>query len=225
MSDNPHGSRTQAAAARLRQLIVAGDLRPGQRISEREIVEHAPGLSRTPLREALKILAAEGLVSISPNRGATVTALSEAEVEDILDLIIGLEALAAGRACERIGEAEFAEINALHKQMRTAFHEQRLMDYFEINQAVHQKIVDAAGNRELSRIYAQECARIRRYRYAGNRQHERWERAVAEHEQILYALKDRDSGLLRELLRAHHRSGWRTARLLVASEPASSAAD
>jgi len=223
MTEDMHGNRTQATADKLRQMIIAGDLRPGQRISEREIVEQLRGLSRTPLREALKILAVEGLVSITPNRGATVTALSMAEVEDILDVIIGLEGLAIERACQRIGGAELAEFDDLHRRMHEAFRAERLMDYFEINQAIHQKIVDAAGNSELSRIYAQECARIKRYRYAGNRRHERWERAVAEHDQIALALKERDSGLLREMLRAHHRSGWRIARELVAGELAGKA--
>ena len=218
MLENNHGSRTQVAASRLRQLIVAGELSPGQRISEREIVEYVHGLSRTPLREALKILATEGLVTISPNRGATVTALSMSEVEDILELIVGLEGLAAERACERINENALAEIDSLHRQMHAAFREERLMDYFEVNQSIHQKIVDAAGNRELSRIYAAECARIKRYRYAGNRRHERWEQAIAEHDQIFMALKERHGALLREMLRAHHRNGWRIARGLVEPE-------
>ena len=218
MTENNHGNRTQVAAARLRQMIIAGELHPGQRISERNIVEYLHGLSRTPLREALKILATEGLVTISPNCGATVTALSMGEVEDILELIVGLEGLAAERACERISATEIAEIDTLHRQMHDAFREERLMDYFEINQGIHQKIIDAAGNRELSRIYATECARIKRYRYAGNRRHERWERAIAEHDQIFMALKDRNGALLREMLRAHHRNGWRIARGLVERE-------
>ena len=92
------------------------------------------------------------------------------------------------------------------------------MDYFEINQNIHQKIVDAAGNSELSRLYAAECARIKRYRYAGNRRHERWERAIAEHDQIFMALQERNGALLREMLRAHHRNGWRIARGLVERE-------
>ena len=218
MPENNHGNRTQFAAAKLRQMIIAGNLRPGQRISEREIAAHMDGLSRTPLREALKMLAAEGLVTISPNRGATVAALSTSEVEDILELIVGLESLAAERACERIGNSAIADIDALHQQIHTAFQDGRLMDYFEVNQRIHQEIVDAAGNRELSRIYAAECARIKRYRYAGNRETERWSRAVAEHDQIVTALKDRDGALLREMLRAHHRNGWRVARGLIESE-------
>lgn len=212
MLENKHGNRTQVAAERLRRMIIAGDLAPGQRISEREIGEHLDGLSRTPLREAFKILAAEGLVTIVPNRGATVTALSMAEVDAAIELLIGLEGLAAEPACARISEPQIAAIAELHQQMCAAFVAGQLMAYFEINQAIHQRIVDAAGNGVLARIYAAECARIRRYRYAGNRRHERWEHAVAEHEQIVNVIRERNGPLLRELLRAHHHNGWQVSR-------------
>jgi DNA-binding GntR family transcriptional regulator len=224
MIENKHGNRTQVATNRLRQMIVAGDLAPGQRISEREIGEQLDGLSRTPLREAFKMLAAEGLVTISPNRGATVTALSMAEVEDTIELLIGLEGIAALAACEHISEAQFAEIDELHQRMCAAYRDEQLMEYFELNQAIHQRIVDGAGNRVLSRIYAAECARIRRYRYAGNRRHERWERALAEHQQLLGALRERNGPLLRELLCAHHHNGWLVSRTLVDRESAGVAA-
>ena len=218
MSENTHGNRTQLATTRLRQMIVAGELTPGQRISEREIGECLDGISRTPLREAFKILAAEGLVTISPNRGASVTALSMAEVDDTIELLIGLEGLSAEAACERISAAQLAEIDELHQRMGKAFSAGQLMEYFELNQAIHQRLVDAGGNRVLSRVYAAECARIRRYRYAGNRHHERWELALAEHQQILGALKERNGPLLRELLCAHHHNGWRVSRALLGRE-------
>ena len=218
MSETKHGNRTQTAADRLRQMIVAGDLAPGQRISERAIREHLEGLSRTPLREAFKILAGEGLVTISPNRGATVTALSMADVEDTMELLVGLEGLAAEPACKNILLQEIVEIEELHQRMVAAYRAEELMEYFELNQAIHQRIVDAARNSALSRIYAAECARIRRYRFAGNRHHERWDRAVAEHEQILGFLKDRNGSLLREMLRAHYRNGWQVTRELIGWE-------
>jgi DNA-binding GntR family transcriptional regulator len=219
-----HGSRTQAAADKLRQMIVAGEFVPGQRISEREVGAKIAGLTRTPLREAFKILAAEGLVTISPNRGASVVMLSVAEVGDAIEVLIGLEAIAAETACERIDEMEIAVLEELHRRMYEAWVARRLMDYFELNQEIHQRIVDAAQNRALSRIYAAECARIRRYRYAGNQSEQRWQRAIAEHEQIMRVLKDRNGALLRETLRAHHESGWRVARELVAREFAGSPA-
>jgi DNA-binding GntR family transcriptional regulator len=218
MNENDRGNRTQVAASRLRQMIVAGDLAPGQRISERAIGEFLDGLSRTPLREAFKILAAEGLVTISPNRGATVTALSMDDVEETIELLIGLEELAAEPACERITAEEIAEIEELHQRMLVAYRAARLMEYFELNQTIHQRIVDAAGNRVLSRIYNTERARVRRYRYVGNRRHERWDRAVAEHNQILDILRDRNGQLLREMMRAHSLNGWLVSRELVERE-------
>ena len=217
MGQSKHGNLTQLAVERLRQMIVSGELAPGQRISEREMGEQIAGLSRTPLREAFKILAGEGLVTIAPNRGATVTTLSMAEVEDLIELLVGLEGLAAEPACARITAQEIAEIEELHQNMLAAYQAEQLMEYFQFNQAIHQRIVDAARNAALSRIYATECARIRRYRFAGNRRHERWDRAVAEHDQILGFLKDRDGSLLREMLRAHHRNGWLVSRELVES--------
>lgn len=225
MIQTDRGNRTLVAATHLRKMIVSGALAPGQRISERVVGEHLDGLSRTPLREALKILEAEGLVTLSPNRGAVVTALSVTEVASALELLIGLETLAAELACKRISAAEIAAIEDLHQRMCRAHREGQLMEYFELNQAIHQCIVDAAQNPSLSRIYAAECARIRRYRYAGNRRHERWDRAVAEHDQILDTLKQRDGALLREMLRAHHQNGWAVSRGLLEGEAAQALAE
>jgi DNA-binding GntR family transcriptional regulator len=206
------GTRTVVAARRLRELIVSGELVPGQRITERLVADHLEGMSRTPLREAFKILEAEGLVRIEPNRGAVVTALSVDEVAAAIDVLIGLETLAAEAACAHITDAEIAAIEALHDRMEQAYRGGDLMAYFHLNQAIHQHIVDAARNPVLSRIYAAECARIRRYRYAGNQQNERWGRAVREHEAILDALRERAGPMLREILREHHRRGWVVSR-------------
>ena len=212
------GQLSLHAARRLRELIVSGALAPGQRITERLIADQLAGLSRTPLREAFKMLAAEGLVTIEPNRGAVVTSMSADEVGAAIDVLIGLESLAAEPACQRMEDAEIAAIATLHQDMAQAFLDNRLMDYFRLNQAIHQAIVDAAGNPVLSRIYAAESARIRRYRYAGNRKTERWQRAVFEHEAILDAVRQRAGPLLRELLRQHHRAGWSVARDFLGSE-------
>jgi len=209
------GTRTVVAARRLRELIVSGELAPGQRITERLVAEQLDGMSRTPLREAFKILEAEGLVRIEPNRGAVVTALSVEEVEAAIEVLIGLETLAAEPACERITDEEVANIEALHGRMAQAHRDGDRMAYFNLNQAIHQHIVDAAGNPVLSRIYASECARIRRYRYAGNEQNERWGRAVHEHEGILDALRERAGAILRESLRQHHQRGWVVSRRVL----------
>jgi DNA-binding GntR family transcriptional regulator len=218
------GTRTVVAARRLRELIVSGALAPGQRITERLVADQLDGMSRTPLREAFKILEAEGLVKIEPNRGAVVTALSIEEVEAAIEVLIGLETLAAEPACERITDEELAAIDALHERMAGAYRDGDLMAYFNLNQAIHQHIVDAAGNSALSRIYASECARIRRYRYAGNQQNERWGHAVREHEGILDALRQRAGAVLREILRQHHRRGWVVSRRVLETRSASAVA-
>lgn len=216
------GQRGVVVAARLRQLIVAGQLVPGQRIGERwaaeQLGEALGGVSRTPLREAFKILEAEGLVTIEPNRGAVVTQLGVDEVAATLEVLINLEAMAAEAACQQLRDADLAHIEALHTQMADAHRQGALMRYFELNQQIHQHIVDAAGNPVLSRIYAAESARIRRYRYAGNLRAERWAEAVHEHEGLLTALRQRAGALLREMLRQHHRNGWRVARTVLEPE-------
>jgi DNA-binding GntR family transcriptional regulator len=211
------GTRTVVAARRLRELIVSGELAPGQRITERLVADQLEGMSRTPLREAFKILEAEGLVKIEPNRGAVVTSLSVDEVAASIEVLIGLETLAAEPACEHITELELAAIEGLHTRMAQAYRDGDLMAYFHLNQSIHQQIVDAARNPVLSRIYASECARIRRYRFAGNQQHERWGRAVHEHETMLDALRERAGAILREILRQHHRRGWVVSRRVLES--------
>ncbi|MBA2961537.1 MULTISPECIES: GntR family transcriptional regulator [Ramlibacter] len=218
------GTRTMVAARRLRELIVSGALAPGQRITERLVSHQLDGMSRTPLREAFKVLEAEGLVRIEPNRGAVVTSLSVDEVAAAIEVIIGLETLAAEPACERITDAGLAAIEELHARMEQAWRDGDLMAYFQLNQTIHQRLVDAAGNPVLSRIYASECARVQRYRYAGNQQHARWERAVQEHAAMLDALRQRAGAVLRELLRQHHRNGWVVSRQVLQTRDAAPAA-
>lgn len=211
------GRSTILAAERIRDMIVEGELPPGSRIPERIICERL-GLSRTPLREAFKILEVEGLVSIQPNRGAIVVRLSLPELDAAYEVLIGLEGIAAEFACARATEAEIAEIAALHEEMVTRFRAHDLHHYFRLNHAIHQGIVDAAQNPVLSRIYNAECMRIRRYRFLSNREPARWERAVIEHEQILDALRQRQGGLLREVLRMHQINGWNHTKAILAAE-------
>lgn len=205
------GLSTSVAVERIRDMITTGDLAPGRRLTEREIGDRL-NLSRTPVREALKILHAEGLVILEPNRGAVVPLLSGQEVEEVMEVLSALEKIAAPLVCSRLTEAELARIEALHDEMVTHFRAGRLMPYFSVNQAIHRAIVAASGNRTVARIYSRESGRIQRYRFAGNRDGARWERAVHEHGLILDALRQRDGELLAALLRAHLKAGWRAAR-------------
>ncbi|MCJ8145192.1 GntR family transcriptional regulator [Ancylobacter sp. A5.8] len=211
------GRSATHVAERLRDMILGGDLPAGRRISERMLTEGL-GVTRTPLREAFKILETEGLLHIVPNRGAQVAELSPADVDMAMELLVGLESVAAEPACARATAAQFAAVEALHGQMVACQRDGDLMGYFRINQDIHQNIVDCAHNPALSRVYRAESARVRLYRFAGNRVRQRWSCAVMEHEQILQALKQRQGPLLRELLRAHHLNGWRVTRLVLGNE-------
>src|SRR5258708_22993191 len=116
---------------RLRDLINQEDLAPGQKLAERVLCERL-GISRTPLREALKVLAAEGLVELLPNRGARVTQLTLGDVRALFEVMGALEALAGELAASRIGDAELAEIEALHHQMRAHYLRAELPEYFRL---------------------------------------------------------------------------------------------
>ncbi|CEG08574.1 putative HTH-type transcriptional regulator YdfH [Afipia felis] len=198
--------------SRLRDHIVEGNIPDGGRILERELCELL-GISRTPLREALKVLASEGIVELLPNRGARVRALSERDLHELFDLIGGLEALSGRLACENITDAEVAEIEQLHHEMYGFYLRKDMHNYFRANQAIHQKILAASRNHTLQSTYATLAGRIRRVRYSANfaREKERWGEAMREHEMILDALRRRAGAELSEILFHHLRNKRRAA--------------
>src|ERR1700743_1899678 len=207
---------------RLRDYIVEGNLPDGSRIPERRLCEML-GISRTPLREALKVLAAEGLVELLPNRGARVRQLSEEGIPEPVDVMGGLEGLAGRLACENISDGEIAEIERLHYEMYGFYLHRNMHGYFTVNQMIHQKLVEASRNAVLLSTYANFAGRIRRIRYSANfaRKRERWGEAMREHEAILDALRRRAGSELSDILFAHLRNK-RTAAVehLTAEESA-----
>jgi DNA-binding GntR family transcriptional regulator len=198
--------------SRLRDYIVEGNIPDGGRILERELCELL-GISRTPLREALKVLASEGLVELLPNRGARVRALSEKDLRELFDVMGGLEALAGRLACENITDSEVSEIERLHHEMYGYYLHRDMHNYFRINQLIHQRIVEASRNTALQAAYATVAGRIRRVRYSANfaREHERWGEAMREHETILDALRRRAGNELSDILFNHLRNKRRAA--------------
>lgn len=190
------------ATSTLRDLIVRGELTPGQKLNERVLCERL-GVSRTPLREALKTLASEGLVALLPNRGAMVTPLTLDIVREVFEVLGALEALAGELACRNITDAQLAEIRALHYEMLAAHARGDLDQYFADNQAIHFAIVAASGNATLAATYRNLNANVRRARYMANLSRTRWDKAVAEHEEMLAALAARDGARLQRLLVDH----------------------
>lgn len=198
----PRKALHEEAVHRLRDLIVQGELAPGARLNERVLCEKL-GISRTPLREAIKLLAAEGLVDLLPNRGALVAALDTGRLAETLQVMGALEGLAGELACRHASEARIADIRRLHEKMLAMHERGDLAGYFRHNQAIHQSIVEASGNPVLANLYRQLNTSARRARYMANLSRERWDAAVREHEAILTALEARDVRTLKRLLRDH----------------------
>lgn len=194
----------EEVVGRIRAILLDGEIPPGARIPERELCERLQ-ISRTPLREALKVLAAEGLVQLLPHRGSRAAKLTDKDMRDLFEVCQGLEALAGELACERISEAGIGEIAAAHEEMVRHYREGDLIQYYRGNRAIHEAIVSAAGNPALTGLYASVTARIRRARYVTPMTPQRWALAVKEHEAILNALQRRDGAGLSHILRTHLR--------------------
>ena len=199
----------------LRRFIVEGVLEPGKKLNERELCETLD-ISRTPLREALKVLASEGLVEISPNRGASVSKMSEAELRETFELMSGLEAFSGELACVRITAAEIAEIKALHYAMLACRAQNDLAGYYSRNQAIHDKINEAARNSALRQTYVSVNRRLQALRFRSNFQTPKWDRAIHDHEEMLEALDARDGKRLAAILR-HHLLEKRDAVLAISA--------
>ncbi len=187
---------------RLRDMIVQGELAPETKLNERVLAAQL-GISRTPLREAFKYLASEGLIELLPNRGAVVAPLKPGKVKEIFVVLGALEALAGELVCRNATDADIAEIRALHYQMVAHHARGELAQYFRYNQQIHIRLVECAGNATLAQIYRSLNAHVRRARYMANLSHDRWDKAVKEHEEIIEALGNRDSARLQAMLRDH----------------------
>jgi DNA-binding GntR family transcriptional regulator len=186
----------------LREFIVEGVLAPGTKLNERELCDTL-GISRTPLREALKVLAAEGLIEITPNRGAAVSLMSEAEIREMFELMSGLEAFSGQLACERITPAELADIKALHYTMLACRAQNDLPGYYAQNRQIHDRINLAARNSALRQIYVSVNRRLQALRFRSNFQTTKWDKAAQEHEDMIKALEAHDGPRLAAILRLH----------------------
>ncbi len=187
---------------RLQTLIINSELKPGTKVPEKLLCDQF-GVSRTPLREALKVLASDGLVRLEPNRGAWVTQVTEEEVEEVFPVLGALEALSGELACKHISDAEIKEVRALHAEMIESYERRDLDAYFSINQKIHRAILLAARNQTLTTSCQALSLRMQRARYLANMTEGRWLEAVQEHEKILQFLVTRDAKNLAATLLQH----------------------
>jgi DNA-binding GntR family transcriptional regulator len=190
--------------SRLRHVLTEGEIAPGARIPERELCASF-AISRTPLREALKVLAAEGLVVLLPNRGSRAAKLTQKDVKELFEVCEALEAAAGELACPRISDEQLSEIAELQTNMVEHYRAQDLLSYYRCNRLIHEAIVRAADNAVLAGFYESVAARIRRARFITPMSAEHWALAIQEHEGILNALQRRDARGLAHILHTHLR--------------------
>ncbi len=196
----------QEVAERLRLKIFAHELPPGTRIDEQSLTV-AYGISRTPLREALKVLAAEGLVTLVPRRGCFVTEISEQDLDEIFPLMALLEGRCAFEATRRATAADLAEIEAIHQQLEAFAASLQIESFFEANQAFHFRIQEMSGNRWLKQL-VQDLRKVlkltRRFSLSAEG---RLAQSLTEHRALLAAIMAGDAELAQTVMHDHILAG------------------
>ncbi len=189
-------------AQQLRHMILTLELAPGEKIDEPALCERF-AVSRTPLREALKVLSREGLITLAPHRGARVAVTSVDDVRELFPVIGALEALAAELACQRVSGLQIDSLQLLHNEMVDCYRAGDTAGYAERNQRIHNTIFSIAGNAQLTGLYQHLTARTHSVRYVARKTPADWARAVDEHVQFLQALRNRDGAALGKMMKDH----------------------
>jgi DNA-binding GntR family transcriptional regulator len=200
--------------SRIRDMIIEGLIAVGARIHEGQLCQQL-GVSRTPLREALKVLASEGLVDLVPSRGAIVRQLTRKNVRDMMDVLALLERMAGPLTCRNATDAQIREIRGLHGEM-LGFHAARdRLRYFKLNQQIHSMLITLSGNEPLCMVHGILLTRMKRIRYIGDRTEETWAAAVADHEEMMAALEARDGPRLSKALVDHVMESWERIKSVI----------
>jgi DNA-binding GntR family transcriptional regulator len=192
----------QQVAERLRQRIFSHELAPGSWVDEQALAEHY-GISRTPLREALKVLAAEGLVTLKPRRGCYVTEISDRDLDEIFSVMALLEGQCAADCARRASAAELAELQRTHETLEQAARGENIDGFFEANQSFHRQVQEIAGNRWQQQVIQDLRKVIKLSRHHSLLSEGRLEQSLQEHRQILAALLARDPAAAEAEMRAH----------------------
>ncbi|MDG5977928.1 GntR family transcriptional regulator [Hydrogenophaga taeniospiralis CCUG 15921] len=198
----------EEVAELLRQRIFSRELEPGSWIDELKLAEEY-GISRTPLREALKVLAAEGLVTMKVRRGAYVTEVSEKDLADVYHLLALLESDAAGVVAERATDSELAELQALHTELEAALGQRDR--FFAINERFHMRLLELANNRWREQMVADLRKVMKLNRHNSLLKTGRIDESLAEHRAVMAALLARDATLTRQRMQEHFQNGLEAA--------------
>lgn len=201
-------------AGQLRQMIITGEMAPEEKIRFGDLSETL-GVSLTPLREALKVLAIEQLVDLTPNRGARVASLTVAETENLFEVMAELEAVGARLSCQRMSDDQLQQVEDLHAKMQNHFQSGDKDGYFACNREIHDMIVLFADNPILVYSRKQLSVRAERVRYFSVAKGTRRDEAMQDHEDLMSALRTRDSDTAHAVWHHHLvRSGRETCDVL-----------
>lgn len=196
----------QEVAERLRQRIFSHELPPGTWVDEQALADDY-GISRTPLREALKVLASEGLVTLKPRRGCYVTEISERDLDEIFTVMALLEGQCAQTTAHKASEADLERLRKIHAQLEKAAGADDINGFFEANQAFHLALQEITDNRWLQHAIEDLRKVIKLSRHHSLFSEGRLEQSLAEHRQILAALTARKADEAETLMRTHISSG------------------
>lgn len=186
----------------LRQAILKGELKPGERLMELALAERL-GVSRTPIREAMRKLELEGLVVMIPRRGAQVANITEKDLNDVLEVRIALENMAIEKACTRMSEEEMSKLWLAAKEFERTTSEGNLVRLAEADVAFHEIIYEASDNKRLCQVLNNLREQIYRYRMEYLKEEETRNLLVKEHEEITRAIRNRDVKRAQEISFQH----------------------
>ena len=189
-------------ANNLRELIMSGELQEGDKIKEDELCR-SMGISKTPLREALRVLSVEGLIKLVPNRGSFVSTPTFEEIREMFDVMSVLEGICARAAAEKMSAKDLATLEKLHNKLEKNFKRRAQREYIRINNQYHSFVQELAGNRTLNQIVNGLRQKILLYRYQSLNLPERFEQSIQEHRDLIEAFRKKDPKKVETLMRRH----------------------
>ncbi len=186
----------------LREMIMTGDLKEGDKINENKLCSSI-GVSKTPLREALRVLSVEGLIELVPNRGAFVTQPEFNEIREMFDVMILLEGFCARTACEKMTPEDFSNLEKLHERLEHKFEKEDQKGYIQINNQYHSFVQELAGNRSLNQIIDGLRKRILLYRFQSLNARGRMADSIQEHRELLEVFRRHEHQKAERLMQLH----------------------
>jgi DNA-binding GntR family transcriptional regulator len=198
----------------LRDMIMTGKLKEGDKVNEGQLCE-TMGISKTPMREALRVLSVEGLIRLVPNRGAFVTKPEFEEIAEMFDVMSLLEGFCARRACEKMTAKNFAHLEKLHAKLEENYEGHDQEEYIRINNQYHSLIQEIAGNRTLNQIVDGLRKKILLYRFQSLNLPDRFASSIREHRDLLEAFRHRDNSRAETLMRQHLQNQTMALKSLV----------